>query len=103
MFANDHGFRWGITFLSTSTDISEESREELFYHATRMYLGKESERSVKGADYEGTVSTIWKYDVLGSFAGVRFDADLETGKGRANLRFLVSEQTDGRGTAYSQN
>ena len=103
MSVNNSGFRWGITFLTTSTAISEESREELFYHATGMYLRKEGEREVKEGDYEGMVSTIWKYDVLGSFAGVRFDADLETEKGKIKLRFLVSEQTGGRGIAYSQN
>lgn len=103
MSSNNLGFRWGVTFLSTSTAISEESRGELVYHATGMFLAKESEREVKGGDYEGTVSTVWKYDVLGSFSGVRFDAELQTEEGKAHLRFLVSERTGGRGIAYSQN
>src|SRR3989338_6627648 len=103
MSVNNRGFRWGITFLTTSTAISEESREDLVYHATGMYLRKEGEREVKGGDYEGIVSTVWKYDVLGSFAGVRFDAELQTEEGKAHLRFLVSEQTGGRGIARSEN
>lgn len=103
MSEQEPGSRWGVTFLCTNTSISAAGRMNLVREATEMYLDKEEERRVRFGGYEGILCTRWKYDVLGSFAGVRFDADVDTEDGRAHLRFLVSELTAGQGLAYTQN
>ena len=68
-----------------------------------MYLAGENRRAVQGDGYDGVLSTEQSFQVVGTFSGVRFDAELQTGDGPINVRFLVSEQTDGKGIAYTQN
>ena len=76
------GFRWGYSFLMADSRLGLEERLSILYDATEMYLLGESERPVGDPDsFEGRIYTERKYDVLGSFAGQRFDAELETNDG----------------------
>jgi hypothetical protein len=94
------GYRWGYTFLLTDSGLSEKERMGLVMQATEMYLSGERERRLKEENFEGVLYTERKFDVLGSFAGQRFEADLDSNYGNTHLRFLVNEQT---AAAYSGN
>ena len=76
------GIRWGYTFLYTASHLSSKDIYDLMEQATEMYLTREEERVVNGRGYEGRLCTQGKYELLGTFGGVRFDAVLETNKGR---------------------
>ena len=97
------GMRWGYVFLKASSYLSTEQFHELMVQAVEMYLAGEIERTVKGAEYEGRLYTEQRYELIGTIGGQRFDADLETSRGRDNASFLVNEQTQGAGAAISLN
>ena len=46
---------------------------------------------IKNDNCEGVVYTNNNYELLGSFGGKRFDAELDTNKGKVKLRFLITE------------
>ena len=71
--------------------------------AVEMYLAGENERKVKGPEYDGRLYTEQRYELLGTMGGQRFDADLDTSRGRDHASFLVNEQTQGAGAAISLN
>ncbi len=87
------GYRWGYTFLIADAKLRGDDRLYLLREATEMYLGNEDERPLKTDSLEGRLTTQGKYDSLGSFGGQRFDAEVETDKGKAKVRFLVEERT----------
>ena len=97
------GIRWGYVFLKASSYLSTEQFHELMVQAVEMYLAGEIERTVKGAEYEGRLYTEQRYELIGTIGGQRFDADLETSRGRDNASFLANEQTQGAGAAISLN
>ena len=97
------GVRWGYVFLRAASYMSEEDVKDLMTQAVEMYLKGEDERLVKGASFDGKLYTDQKYEILGAFGGQRFDADLETIRGKDKATFLVSEQTSGFGSSISQN
>ena len=97
------GIRWGYVFLKASSYLSTEQFHELMVQAVEMYLAGEIERTVKGAEYEGRLYTEQRYELIGTIGGQRFDADLETSRGRDNASFLVNEQTQRAGAAISLN
>lgn len=96
----NNNYRWGFTFLVSDSRVSEIDRNYLLREATVMYLCNESEQVLKTDTLEGRLTTQGKYDVLGSFSGQRFDAEVETNTGKAYLKFLVDERT---GKNYSLN
>lgn len=73
--------------------------------AADMYFDGEQERHISIEGYRGLLSTKQEWSVLGSFSGQVFYAELwpEDGEEKVKLRFLVSEQTFGTGTAHSMN
>ena len=97
------GLRWGYVFLKASSYLNTEEFHELMLQAVEMFLAGELERQVKGAEYEGRLYTEQRYELIGTLGGQRFDADLETSRGRDNASFLVNEQTHGAGAAISLN
>ena len=97
------GIRWGYVFLKASSYLEQEEFQELMVQAVEMYLSGEEQRNVKGSEYEGRLYTEQRYELIGTIGGQRFDADLETTRGRDNASFLVNEQTRGTGTAISMN
>ena len=97
------GIRWGYVFLRGSAFLSEEDMRELMTTAVEMYLQDQLERRVTGADFEGSVRTDQKYELLGHFGGQRYDVELDTIYGRDSATFLVSEQTRNPGPAFSLN
>ena len=97
------GIRWGYVFLKASTYLGSDEFQELMVQAVEMYLAGETERNVKGPEYEGRLYTEQRYELIGTMGGQRFDADLETSRGRDNASFLVNEQTQGAGAAISLN
>lgn len=96
------GLRWGITFLRTASHLSAEARTTFLTDATAMYLLGETERQVRGPEYEGRLYTQGRYELIAEMGGVRFDAEVETDKGRDRLAFLVCERTQAT-KAYSRN
>ena len=97
------GIRWGYVFLRGAAYLSEDDMKELMTTAVEMYLQDEDQRTVSGSEFEGTVSTDHKYEVLGHFGGQRFDVELDTIYGRDSASFLVNEQTKSPGPAFSLN
>ncbi|HAA94670.1 MAG TPA: hypothetical protein DCE26_03160 [Dehalococcoidia bacterium] len=97
------GIRWGYVFLKASSYLEQEEFQELMVQAVEMYLAGEEQRNVKGSEYEGRLYTEQRYELIGTIGGQRFDADLETTRGRDKASFLVNEQTRGTGTAISMN
>ena len=97
------GIRWGYVFLRASSYLNTDEFHELMLQAVEMFLAGELERQVKGSEYEGRLYTEQRYELIGTLGGQRFDADLETSRGRDNASFLVNEQTHGTGTAISLN
>ena len=97
------GIRWGYVFLKASSYLNTEEFHELMLQAVDMYLAGETERNVKGPEYEGQLRTEQRYELIGTIGGQRFDADLETSRGRDNASFLVNEQTQGAGAPISLN
>mgnify|MGYP001457574432 FL=1 len=96
------GLRWGYVFLRTAAYMRNEDLEELMVQAVEMYLAGEDSREIKQPAYEGRLYTERKHELLGGFGGQRFDADLETVRGKDNATFLVNEQTGG-GSGFSKN
>jgi hypothetical protein len=90
-------YRHGVTYLVTDSRLSEEDRESLEIEATLMYLDGVEEKVVSGDGFKGVLSNTRKYQVLGTFGGIQFDAELYTIYGKSNLSFIVSEQTFGPG------
>ena len=97
------GIRWGYVFLRASTYLNAEETQELMVQAVEMFLLGESDRNVKGSEYDGRLSTEQRYELIGTMGGQRFDADIETSRGRDKAAFLVNEQTQGGGAGISLN
>ena len=99
------GVRWGFTFLIGTSLLNNDQRLELIAKATLLYLNGEERSEISGDGYEGVLYTNREWKVIGGFSGQQFDAVLDSDKeeGKLRLRFLVSEQTLGQGTAYTSN
>ena len=98
-----NGIRWGYVFLKASSYLATDEFQDLMVQAVEMFLAGETERNVKGPEYEGRLYTEQRYELIGTMGGQRFDADLETSRGHDNAAFLVNEQTKGVGAAMSLN
>ena len=97
------GLRWGYVFLKASSYLNTDEFHELMVQAVEMFLVGETERNVKGPEYDGRLYTEQRYELIGTMGGQRFDADLDTSRGRDKASFLVNEQTQGGGAAISLN
>ena len=97
------GIRWGYVFLRAASYIDDEDLHELMAQAVEMYLASEEERDIKCDGFEGKLTTERRYEVIGTLGGQRFDAELETLRGRDKATFLVNEQTKGIGSGISRN
>jgi len=99
------GLRWGFIFLSGKSDLSNEERLKIVRIAADMYFNGAKERQISIEGYRGLVSTKNEWSVLGCFSGQVFNAEIwpEDGTEKTNLKFLISEQTYGTGSAYSMN
>ena len=85
---------WGFSFLESDTTMTSDERLEVLVAATEMYLNNETERRVKGENYEGIINTSGKYKLMGDFGGKEYKARIEVGDHKANLSFLVKEFLD---------
>ncbi|MDA1127598.1 MAG: hypothetical protein O2913_02725 [Chloroflexi bacterium] len=97
------GSRWGYVFLKASSYLNTDEFHELMVQAVEMFLAGELDRNVKGSEYDGRLYTEQRYELIGTMGGQRFDADLDTSRGRDHASFLVNEQTQGAGAAISLN
>tara|TARA_B100001029_G_C14972165_1_gene400886 strand:+ start:297 stop:605 length:309 start_codon:yes stop_codon:yes gene_type:complete len=97
------GMRWGYVFLKSPTHLDKDDVFDVMRDAVEMYLDGERERDLKESFYEGKLYTQNKYELIGALGGQRFDAEIETNKGKDVLTFLVSEQTSGMGSYISPN
>lgn len=89
----DTSYRWGYTFLRGDSRLSFEERFYLIDQATQMYLDNEYERSIKFDSLEGRISTKGNYANLGCFSGQKFWAEVENGRGKIKVSFIVNERT----------
>ena len=92
------GIRWGYVFLRAACHIDAEEANGLMLQAVEMYMAGETERTIKTSGFECRLFTEMRHEVIGAFGGQRFDAELETPHGKDEARFLVGEQTGGRGS-----
>ena len=77
-----NGIRWGYVFLKASTYLGQDEFQGLMVQAVEMFLAGETERNVKGSEYEGRLYTEQRYELIGTMGGQRFDADIETSRGK---------------------
>ena len=98
-----NGIRWGYVFLKASSYLGTDELQDLMVLAVEMFLAGETERNVKGSEYEGRLYTEQRYELIGTMGGQRFDAALEPSRGHDNASFLVNEQPKGVGAAISLN
>ncbi|MBS3123184.1 hypothetical protein J4437_00975 [Candidatus Woesearchaeota archaeon] len=89
---SNENYRWGYAFLKSDSNLDSSARFDLMRQAIQMYLDHESNKIIEGENYGGTLK-MKGYASLGSFGGVRFEGNFNTEKGKANLSFLISEQT----------
>lgn len=101
----DTGLRWGFIFLSGESSQSDKKRLKVVDMAADMYFMGEQERQIYIDAYRGLLSTKQEWSVLGCISHQVFYAELwpADGEEKANLRFLISEQTFGTGNTYSMN
>jgi len=99
------GLRWAFIFLSGKSNLPDKERFRVVGMAADMYFGKEKERNISIDGYRGRVWTEQAWSVLGCLSGQVFYAELwpEDGEEKANLSFLISEQTFGTGNVCSMN
>ena len=96
MFSHNYnGRRWGFAFFQGDSRLGVEGLDEIVLHAVNMHLKDEKRSEIKNNNYEGVVYTNNNYELLGSFGGKRFDAELDTNKGKVKLRFLITEYMEG--------
>ena len=90
--------RWGFIFLVPDSRLSKPECDYLARQANQMYFRNETRRNLATDFFEGVISTEGRYDSLGCFSGQRFDAELNTLKGKVNVRFIIDERTGRRDT-----
>lgn len=88
---------WGFVFLSADGILSLDDKMDIVRQGVEMFYKNEDERRLKTDNYEGRVFTKRQFEMIGMLGGQKFDAELETDKGKVKLRFLVSDQTEQRG------
>ena len=84
--------QWGWVYLVSDTRLSEEERKSLMIEAIRMYQTGKERKKVRGERYEGVISTSGRHELIGTFDGQHFDAELDTDHGKSKLSFLVAEK-----------
>lgn len=88
--------RWRYTFLDVNGSISYSSKMSIVEEAILMHYNSSNKRCkrVKLCEYEGVISTNFKYQSIGIFGGQRFDAEVESKNGKVKLAFIISSQTN---------
>jgi len=59
-----NGIRWGYVFLKASSYLGTDEFQDLMVQAVEMFLAGETERNVKGPEYEGRLYTEQRYELL---------------------------------------
>ncbi|MBI2058175.1 MAG: hypothetical protein HYT87_00240 [Nitrospirae bacterium] len=98
-----NGIRWGFCFLMADARLSSEERLSLVQHAATMFFNDEKERILDLQAFSGWIRTNNEHDVVGNFGGRRYDAELETPKGKVAVRFLIKELTQKLPLGFSKN
>lgn len=81
-----------VCLMSRNISLTDEIRAELVNAAQRMtQKGRDLER-IKRKEVEGHLRSDWKTLCFGSFAGIKFEAEIETELGKGNVVFLVDEE-----------
>lgn len=87
--------------LDASGPISPEVSSYLHRGAVEMIQRGESTRKLKGKVCEGTLSTEWQSAILGSFAGLKFTAEIECEQGHRSITFIVRTMDELEGWSYA--
>lgn len=81
---------WEYVYFKADGLLSQEDHEHLLWHAIDMEKKQRDKMNLKGEDYEGQIERKDK-TCLGHFAGRRFDATVETNRGKSRLSVLMIE------------
>lgn len=85
--------RWGYIFVDPNGKVPYSDLMDILRLALDLYPKRHAKADFKGEYCEGQVRKTSRYQALGSFTGLRFEAEMDTDKGKANLSFLVKEYT----------
>lgn len=69
--------------------INDLILESLYRTARDMLRSREERRKVKNDDVEGVITTGFSAAGIGTFFGIQFQAEIETGRGRSDVRYIV--------------
>lgn len=85
--------RWGLVFLACPVTFSDEERERLVRTAARAWFEDEDRVAFNWPEMRGEVVASSEAQVLGSFCGQRFSAEVfRPGGGEGQkVEFLVTE------------
>ena len=93
-------YRWGIVFLQIDGKLSTAQSYSLTKIAGEMFFYGETEKNihleidgVPDLTLEGRISTKGETKIIGGFTGIQYTAEVDTKMGKANVRFLIREQT----------
>ncbi|MDP3728673.1 MAG: hypothetical protein Q8R18_04435 [bacterium] len=93
-------YRWGIGFLMADSRLTSGQTRYLIVQAATMFWDGEEERDlhlkIEGRDdlcLEGRITTKGEPAILGGLVGIQYDAEISLVRGKAKVRFLISEQT----------
>ncbi len=81
-----------VCLMASNINFTEEIRMRLVNIAREMAQLKKNNKRIKEDGLEGHVRTDWTTTCLGSFAGIKFQAELDTELGTGKVAFLVEEK-----------
>lgn len=84
--------KWEVAYLISDTRFTPKERFELVMEAIDMYVNNKQKRKVSGRRYGGIIENTGKDEVLGSFYGRHFEADVFATFGKTKLAFLVAKR-----------
>ncbi len=71
--------------------VTPQLLRKLLEKAQVMARTRESRSHFLTEDATGVVTTVYQHNVMGSIAGIRFDAEVESDLGKGHVAFLVEE------------
>lgn len=88
-----NGSNYKIAYSKSSIALPIERHVDLHMEAIQMYVTKTMSQSIQGEGYEGVITKKGPTH-LGTFAGIEYEATVDTDKGTADISFLVCKRVD---------
>ncbi len=80
-----------VCLMTRNLSLTPSVRMDLVNTAKQMFQAGRTTQKIKCPNVEGRLQTKWEEACLGTFAGIKFQADLETDLGRGKMEFIVAE------------